>query len=224
MIIDRNLNKKNKINMNTSFDQPLQAFYDSTLQTSMGQLNLVQNLIPSDTTEAKTLVSVIQFRNHFEENERIVYEIYLATWSRGIEEFTTTQYDALLTITFENPISGGPAVYTARVMLDLDIDDFIPENGRHSQQVVNSPSTKPIGNVYPNPTTGILNYRLILTDYSDIVIVLEDIYGRTIDKFKPFDKNGILRISISDHQQGIYTLKAYKRNELINSQKIVKVN
>lgn len=212
------------VNMNTSFDQPLQAFYDSTLQTSMGQLNLVQNLIPSDTTEAKTLVSIIQPRNHFEENERIVYEIYLATWSRGIEELTATQYDALLTIAFENPISGGPAVYTARVMLDVDIDDFIPENGRLSQQGINSSLTKPIGKVYPNPTTDIVNYRLILLDYSDVVIVLEDIYGRTINKFKYSDKNGILRISIANYQQGIYTLKAYKRNELINSQKIVKVN
>ncbi|MFN5325305.1 MAG: T9SS type A sorting domain-containing protein [Bacteroidota bacterium] len=212
------------VNMNTLFDQPLQAFYDSTLQTSMGQLNLVQNLIPSDTTEAKTLVSVIQPRNHFEENERMVYEIYLATWSRGIDEFTTAQYEALLNIALENPISGGPSVYTARVMLDLDIDDFIMENGRFSQQQSQSIRNNITGKVYPNPTSGLLSYRLILSDYENLMVLIEDVYGRTVGKYKYNSTGNILRFSLENLMQGIYTLKAFKHHELIDSQRIVKVN
>ena len=64
-----------------------QDFFDLTSQTNLGQLTIVRDLISSDPNVARVMISNFTPQNHLEENSRSVYQIYLDTWSNGIEDF-----------------------------------------------------------------------------------------------------------------------------------------
>ena len=53
-----------------------------------------------------------------------VNKIWLNTWAQNIREFTAMQRETLLSYALLTPHYGGEAVYLARIMLDIDIDDY----------------------------------------------------------------------------------------------------
>ena len=55
-----------------------------------------------------------------------VNDIFLDIWAKRRYVFTSGEYNTLLGISLQSPNKGGPAVYTARVMLGIS-----PENMQH---------------------------------------------------------------------------------------------
>lgn len=102
--------------------------------------------------------------NDAEENEKAVNEIYADTWGDGVYDFTEEQYNALYEIAVESPVSGGTAVYNARVLLDMDVDDGMEAEERIASQPVEevkSDMTKK-GILYPNPAKQCCYYKIHL--------------------------------------------------------------
>ncbi|MFI5220441.1 MAG: T9SS type A sorting domain-containing protein [Bacteroidia bacterium] len=68
-------------------------------------------------------------------------------------------------IAVQSPITGGRAVYWARVLLELEVDDFYDESGGRfgePKQVSLSGKVKNRGKFYPNPASAKANYEIYL--------------------------------------------------------------
>ena len=75
--------------------------------------------------------------------------------------------------------------------------------------------------VYPNPTTNIINLIIMNYDYKDLFYETYDINGRLIRK-KTEIKNLETSIDLSQNPTGVYILKILKNNEQIKNFKIIK--
>jgi hypothetical protein len=81
---------------------------------------------------------------------------------------------------------------------------------------INELSTNFNIDMYPNPTNGILNLKL-LDAGKDVEIIITDVLGREvlISDYK-------VQINISDLETGIYFLSVYKEDKFVGTKKIIK--
>ena len=120
-------------------------------------------------------------------NRKIVDNIYLDTWASGIYNFTEEQYNTLYNIATLTPYAGGNAVYTARVMLNLDPTDLNLEYAKppvHNQAIVTENTVK----VYPNPAN-----KQFTVEFNNVInYAIIEVYGM------------IGNLVLTDNMQGIY--------------------
>ena len=207
------------MNLNTSYDGYLQDFYTDEANTNVGRMAQVKyNMDAEDYEEAEDINSTITPENLAAANERTTNEIYLATWAKDIYTLTESQYSMLLDIAEQNPVSGGPAVYTARVMLGLDFNDYgdIGERLSKEKQIKES-----FMHIYPNPTSDELNIAYSLGENETGMFVLCDVTGREV--FIRILNSVIDKITISTKvfEQGIYFAGIKQDNEVISTEKLV---
>ena len=156
--------------LETDYDEILREFYEEEQNTSIGLLYEAASLLMTDTALAWKILGSVTPQNSFEENEKIVYEIYLETFARDIFEFTSEQFETLYNIAVQNPAKGGIAVYSARVLLDLEVDDIEDKvEGRYAQQneqqgvkSINSSGVHSTGKIIPNPAKKYTTYYILL--------------------------------------------------------------
>ncbi len=79
-------------------------------------------------------------------------------------------------------------------------------------------------NVYPNPTSDLLNIDLYSTNPSSITLKLLDISGRKVKEIKVKTDAGMnkLILSMSDVIKGMYTLQVYEGKNLSFTQKVIR--
>lgn len=208
------------MNLNTPDDAYLQAFYDSAGNTDIAALANVKFYISeNDTVSAQNENSSITPDNQAAYNEVITNDIYLATWAQGIYTYDSLQEATLNDIAEQNPLSGGPAVYTARVMLDVDYDDFGPENGNRIEES-NSAGDNYI-HIYPNPADDILNIDYLVKDNEYGMILITDMTGRELIRQKLESNSKKLSVSTKHLPNGVYHLQLLINDELIGYQKLV---
>lgn len=208
------------MHMSTDDDALLTAFYDSVKTTPLGQLVDAGKILPTDTTTAHQLVSIVNPDNNAEWNQKVVYEIYLETIARSIYEFTPEQYETLFNIANQDPIFGGTAVYSARVMIDLDVDDFTTEEGFRLA------SNKPKDNfsfaggftVKPNPTKE--SFKILLKNIIDENrnVKIYNAFGQLVSRFNVSENE--ISVSTEKFRSGIYTILLLSGDKIIKRQKI----
>jgi len=70
-----------------------------------------------DNTGAIIVNSSITPENLSESNQQLFNEVFFSTWAEYIDTLDANQQAILEFIAYQNPYSGGDAVYSARVML-----------------------------------------------------------------------------------------------------------
>jgi hypothetical protein len=207
-------------NSGASTDSLFEAFYDSMKIANAGLFDETTKLLSqNDYTNASTIINSITPENNSEYNQKIVNEIYSATWAREIYEFTTSQYNQLFDIANQNPISGGIAVYAARVMLDIDIDDEISSQGARIGKNILDTKEDLSSNLaeklvlYPNPATNFvtlsnmsgneLNGRIEITNSLGSIV-----YTSNVVNVKSIE------ISTQSFSSGIYYLLFRNKNSV----------
>ncbi|MBL0051641.1 MAG: T9SS type A sorting domain-containing protein [Bacteroidetes bacterium] len=108
-------------------------------------------------------------------------------------------------IATQNPITGGTAVYIARAMLDMDVDDFIFENGNR------------IGLQNDNEIVEPNEFELVQTENNDNLVIFEksstliqrvsmiNVFGQTI--YQNADKQIQYTIPKQKLAKGLYIIK-----------------
>jgi hypothetical protein len=147
------------LHLNTTLDYYLQSYYDSLKQTEHGQLDAANAAVNnSDSLLANVMSSNINTTNNASFNTkellRIVSEGGIIG---GLQQFDEANV-LLQNISWENPISGGAAVYGARAALGLDLDDYIVSSHRVRNNTNDTYSKEII--LKPNPTTGMLTLQM----------------------------------------------------------------
>jgi hypothetical protein len=161
--------------MGVSEDSIYQLFYGyfsnpaiiafAEIEELIGMGDLEQALWNNNNVVTQTLI---------EFNQQLVNEIYLETWAQeiGIDSVQASMLESIALLT---PYVGGNAVFTARVMLDLDpFNHGLPYRMAKDSTLI--PSLKVA--FYPNPANGLLTMEFL------------DAFPKTDGQFEIFDLQG----------------------------------
>ena len=148
-----------------------------------------------------------------ETNEKLFNEIYLATISKSIFEFTPSQKTSLKFIADQCPLAGGNAVLKARAMYAL-IDYKIFWDNRAICQEVNielkqMPKTNRISklSLRPNPANETTTLIYELKDYKEAAAILMNSVGQAIKRFNLNVNETSYEFSTINLRPGIYYVK-----------------
>jgi hypothetical protein len=141
---------------------------------------------------------------------------------RNIFSFSSSDSATLNNIAIQQPLTGGDAVYSARVMLGLDLDD-----GGASRISVFKPTEQKrsdgnfFSKIYPNPNNGSMQLDYQINDSKKTELILLDIMGNVISKYTLNQKIGTLRMSENALKNGVYFYEIKIEGEIIQSDKII---
>ena len=196
------------LTLGTTADVPLQNFFNAMNLSNYGYLKNVQELLLNNELLDAALANLsIVPSNLHEANSKLVNEVLAAS------DFDSLRYDsaqavALRNIAYMNPIVGGEAVYRARAILRLDLED-LPIGFRQSQSTV-LPAPKdgnPDFSVFPNPTTGKLTIRTAKPSVAGHRLVLHTLYGTQVHIETVLrDEQTTCTVDVSALPPGVYQL------------------
>ncbi|MFN0201217.1 MAG: T9SS type A sorting domain-containing protein, partial [Bacteroidia bacterium] len=148
----------------------------------------------------------------YEENERVVNEIYLSTLVRGIYELDEGQVSLLEGIIHQCPMSGGTAVYRARALyamynMEEEYDDSEVCNSQgiswRQMQATKADIAAEV-NIYPNPTEGKLTIELAKTSNYDKLFIYNSL-GQIVRHIELAEIKE-LKLDVSNLPKGVYFL------------------
>jgi hypothetical protein len=208
------------LDLGTVYDEDLQAFYDSVSATNIGILNNVTELIvANDTVQAVMINTTITPENLNEENTRLVNVIYLKTWAQNKFGFEEEDYNTLLNIAYQNPVSGGMAVYDARVMLGIDAEDYSWD----AERKVNfkKPDDPRFGKISPNPNNGTMQFVYKLEEDEKGILQIFDVKGHELKFYTLEQKQTLQDIDMNGAAQGIYFYRFTVNGKIVLSNRII---
>jgi parallel beta-helix repeat protein len=196
------------LTLGTPDDARYQSFFATCESGNWDELIDAENAASQgDTMTIATFTGGSVPANSAEENAQIVLNIYAKYWLAGHRSFTPADTAILLHIALQNPVLGGNAVYGARVLLGLMVDDFAAAGIEMRQS--NTIETTISAVIYPNPATTSLFIEIGDEIAEQIDITVIDMSGRTVLS-APLQKiNGQFVLDIEKLAAGSYfmTLK-----------------
>jgi hypothetical protein len=203
-------------------DSTYQNFYNNYNPTNLGTLRQIE--VGVDTGSAQfvsTICNNLTCSNLIEHNAKIVYSIYAATWMSGIYSFTPADSASLLVIANLDPVEGGTAVYSARVMLDLPVDYYGEEVQR--SMFLNETNDADINKaiIYPNPASDKIQLEFSLESGQVGQFEIVDMNGKTVASYELSNQQNLHSFEISYLSSGIYMLRVLVDGEQSASQRLV---
>lgn len=209
------------MSMGTQYDTTLTAFYNQMTPDNVGLIDEAYlKVAQGDTTGAALAKDGIIPRGDPDLNHKLVLDIYLRSWARQQFYFLPQDSAVLLAIATQNVTYGGTAVYDARVMLDIDIDDI--GFGSTLRMVVSDTNEfNSIGEIYPNPTTGETNFEIEVGENESGYIVVTDVFGRPVETKTIQSGFNSIELNLTDLPSGVYLYRAIINEETRQTGKIV---
>jgi hypothetical protein len=176
-------------------------------------------------TEAEFINQYLSPQNVFEQNEKKVNEIYFRSLARDIYHLDASDEQVIRALAMKCPMEAGNAVFKARVLHSLfqykTFDDSQlctpsiegPIGGKIAANKV------PNGNdvqLFPNPTSDILNIRLAIP--CKVEIVLRNISGGLIQQISATEDT---QLSLQDVPNGIIFAEVWSNGKRIDTKKII---
>ena len=187
--------------------------------SNIGKFDVVGNIIDSvNVSDAVNQNNTIADTNLIESNQKAVNDIYLKSLAIG-KQPDSMQIVQLTEIAYQKPYIGGNAVYSARAILRLDINDIERTIQNKNLNVLNNPNKEIDCKLYPNPAKD----EVIVDFYGelpkDLFIELFDLLGNKVETQNL--KENITKISTIKQNSGVYYFRIINNNELIKSGKLV---
>lgn len=212
--------------LNLPTDYYLQQFYAAQQQGNIGKSKDVRDYISLKNKQAAQIANwAIVDSTVILQNLKTVNEIYLEYFMDVIGEVVLDSVTKAIleSIAYQNPIQGGDAVYMARAMLRIDVEDQI--NVMRIKHPVQETKTTPVYHVriYPNPATTEFNIEYFFDENSSALIEITNLVGQKI-LTKTLDTNQHLtKIPSSNFNPGIYFYKILLNGKQKEAGKIVLV-
>jgi hypothetical protein len=155
-----------------------------------------------------------------DQNQKTVNEIYFRSWDQGQVWFAPQDSATLLSIALTNPQEGGEAVYSARVMLGLDQEEYGNASSMRIAHIENS-ATEEAFKVYPNPASDnvTIDYKLDDGQIGNYEII--NLSGQRVQSGYLQSGTTSQQISTSQLSVGVYTVKLTVDGEMIGNEKLV---
>ncbi|MGL5889865.1 MAG: T9SS type A sorting domain-containing protein, partial [Bacteroidia bacterium] len=208
------------LNMNTPQDAGYQQFYAETDTSEIGKTNHTEMAaLNEDTLQAVQFNTTLNGITALTETHKMVFEIFNRTWLLGNTELSGTDSAALLPVALQHPADGGEAVYTARVMLGITVDDA---TGNYSYRLA-EPGTTPLiaAEVFPNPAATQVTVIGKFEESDVLNFALYDLAGRVVANQQLTTGNGSLIVDLTNVQPGVYLYQITVNTILIQSERLV---
>jgi len=108
----------------------------------------------------------------------------------------------LLSIAYKYPHVGGEAVYRARAILNLDLDDT-----QISYRYADSKSLNKELFIYPNPTSGQFTLDYLVTNDEEAIVYITDAVGKIIVSQNLINSEQLHQFNLRGVGAGMYYLK-----------------
>jgi hypothetical protein len=206
----------------TILDADLRNFYYQTLEENPGLFNDIVNLLQNeDNIGAIIINSSITPDNLSESNLQLFNDIFLETWAEYNFELDATQISTLEFIAYQNPYSGGDAVYSARVMLGLDIADFSTNVYERRSGKVHEEQLWAEGLIVPNPNSGKMSYIYSSGLSDDAELQIFSSRGLLIKSYNLKSNSTSIEIDLSDQANGFYVYRVVEKGVIHPGNKII---
>jgi len=176
-----------------------------------------------DTVMINDSCTSLQCSNLIEHNIKMVYRIYSDSYLPRGGSLTYGDSTVLMPIALADPAVEGPAVYTARAMLNLEQHYFSGTPQRTAQSnLANNVSPSVAVDVFPNPADDAINIVLNTQESSGSVTVkLIDLSGREVLNKSHAESKGKISLDVSSVEAGTYLLSIFKNGVNVSCQPIV---
>ena len=213
------------VDITTADGLDLQTFVDTTLtNTNVGKLIVVSNKYSTgDLAGAIALNNSIVPVECADEYHQTVNNIFFNSWAIGNFYFSAVDSATLYNIAIQDPLECGTAIYDARVMLDLNIDDFSidEENRMLETQAEGEAVEDKVGILFPNPAQDKCTYQAELTDMESGMIMMYDLNGKLLSSYKLNSGYNSIDIDLTSFANGIYHYKIYINGQVVDYKKLV---
>jgi hypothetical protein len=212
------------IETDTSIEATKLRYYrDTTLaNTEIGKLAIVADSISKgDTTFAQNLNALVFDSRCAETYQKTVNEIYLRTWARNQFFLKPSDSLTLQLIAYEDPAQCGPAVYDARVMVGLDLNDFSLEMRNDTKPQEVEMIIGAVGVLYPNPAYSSCVYEAELETDQLGKVEIFNINGSIIETLSLVEGFNKLEVNLKNYENGVYIFKISVNDELIETKRLV---
>ncbi len=202
-------------------DSLYQNFFNNYNPTNMGTLRQIE--VAADTGNfqfVNTTCNTLACTNGIEHNLKVVYGIYSVSWMIGVLEFTSLDSATLLNIAMQDPVEGGTAVYSARVLLDLPIDYYGTSAQRMTQEENNS-SVNGNLNIYPNPASSEVKLECWVEEDQVAYVEIFELGGKRILTQPLAPQVEVYTIETASLQGGIYLVRVVIEGEATEGKRLV---
>lgn len=218
----------------------LLTFYNEKNTEHIGELDAIKELINGkEYIEADAKIAVLPISNEAEEVNKIVFEIINQITQKEKYTLSEEEINALLTIADYCPIRYGPAVYSARVLINTQYGnetltwedeelctagiDYRKSNIRIDEDLNQNNNII----IYPNPATSELNFKVLFNSKcpkgSISTVEITDVLGNIVLKKEYQEVLQIGKINILVLSKGMYifkyscgTTEIYRKSFVIN--------
>jgi hypothetical protein len=215
----------NWLSLGTPDDSVYQNFFNSFDPTNIGFFSEIE--AASDTGNYTAVMSAangMSSANLIEYNLKQVYLIYAASWLQGKADFSPSDSAMLWNIALQDPAEGGTGVYSARVLLGLDVDDYGASNLRLINGEEENQEETSVNNafiVYPVPTTDNLTLEYPVNEGQAAQVEMYDLTGKRVivEQLQPL--NDVYTFDLAGLPEGVYMLRVVVDGVSTNAKRIV---
>ncbi len=195
-------------------DVNYQEFFDSVRMSNIGDFTKVYDLIEEENyIRAASINNQIEPTSDIYANLKNVLSIYLDTWCKGKFELEEEDYNSLFEIANQNPYEGGDGVYTARIMINYNPDDYEVAFRIKKDNDINL--EKDAISLYPNPAQNNLNVEFENPEGDEIsgLIKVFNISGKLVLEREFNTHSSFCLLNISNLANGAYIFNIQINNK-----------
>jgi hypothetical protein len=170
----------------------------------LGQANRTERAALADNDPLAVLLNAaLTGATNLTQTHKTVYEIYARSWLVDHLELSAVDSATLLTIAVQHPAQAGEAVYTARVMLGVTVDDA---TGGYNFRLLQpqEPEATAAVDVFPNPAAQSVTINTRYAETDVVVFSLFDLSGRLVLVQQLPTGNASLAVDLGTVQPGAY--------------------
>jgi hypothetical protein len=202
-------------------DADYQSFFDSIRQANIGQFTVVYELIENGNfEEAEAMLMDIVPELDIFVNLKTVLSIYLDSWCKERYELTGEEYETLFNIANQTPYEAGQGVYTARIMIGFEPDEY---GVSYRVQKPYSASEREQVKLYPNPANNEVTIEFENPEFNNVNAKLKvySITGTLVYSYSFQTSNSYKVLPTENLQNGIYLYRIELDNGISKSGKLV---
>ncbi len=213
------MNTQHNHTMNAPADIMYQQKYSAIAQSNIGKIADARAAMENDdhTAALLKLYSLVN-QNQQEDNMN-------QTLALNIQGFSTNPspdpaaITTLTDIAHQHPFYGGAAVYYARAMLRLNIEDVLPQlrKAHHQNNIVKNNAAPSLLSVSPNPATNTAIIKSNTPFIKGSILRLENTLGHVAKSYKLPEGVSNFLINTSELGSGVYYCKVISQNSVTST-------
>jgi len=185
----------------SSYDVQLQNYFTLLALNNVGELENVTELMRNNDFANSYLQNEILLPSHLPEINLQTVNRICAQYQLDFTHLDSLDYQALISIAYQNALIGGEAVYRARAILGIDVDDT-----QLAYRITNPVITNVRNDIeiYPNPSSGKVTINCILEEGESAIVRIVDTMGKFVKSQELKSGNNKVSLSSAKFSNGLY--------------------